>query len=142
MKKAILIALMGVLFSTAYAQVDPAFTAKMINVVNTAEAYYHNQTPDNLQAALNAIKEFYPLTKSQFDNKLSAMVGSQTEMAKFSTPISFAVCVGQAASQLWFCYWLTLPQDPQDIPPSAPSVPNQCATAYAQAVAQCAVAHL
>lgn len=141
MKK--LLILLSLSFSlAAYSQADPAFTAKMINAVNASVAYSQNKTPATLTSAVNAVIDFYPLTKSQFENKLSDMMGSPTEMAKFSTPITFVACVGQAATELWFCYWLSLPQDPQDIPPAPPSAPQQCATAYAQAVGQCAVIHL
>lgn len=147
MKK--LLILLSLSFSlAASAQADQTFTAKMINAVNTAEAYYYNQTPANLQAASNAVAAFYPISATQFNSKLSAMLSSPVEMARFTGPISFIQCLASAAGQFNSCVNAAnpIPYDPnhetQHIPADPPVVPPACTNAYQSAIIQCAINHL
>lgn len=123
------------------AQADPAFTSKCVTAVNTAKAYYLNQTQANLDAAVNAAFAFYPMSNAQFSSKLSAMLNSPTEMAKFSSPVSFVQCLGSAAWQYNSCINAYV-QQTGDIPPAPFDPSTPCYTPYQNAIIQCAVTHL
>lgn len=140
MKKIILLSTFLVSIIIAEAQVDPAFTNMLVNIANTAKAYYLSQTPANLQSAIDAVYALQPIANSEFASKLSSMLGSNTEMGKFSTPVSFVQCLGVAAGQHTACVNAYVEQT-GDIPPGPP-YPLHCYDSYQSAIIQCAITHL
>lgn len=136
MKKLLILFLIAISLN-AQSQVDAAFTAKFINVANTAKEYYlasEGDKPEKLELAIEAVNAFRPITSSHFSSKLYSMLNSPAEMAKIAGPVGFINCIAGAANTYTMC-WNNL----VDIPPP-PS--NPCTNAYQYSIIQCGVTHL
>ena len=143
MKKIIVSIFASIAFLSVKAQVDPAFTAKMVNISNAVKSWYENGQPSSgslFDAVGSSVAALYPISNATFNTKLQAMLGSSTEMAKFSNPIAFVQCLGTAAGQQVACVNAYVEQT-GDFPPSNQDPPH-CYTAFQNAIVQCAITHL
>lgn len=103
MKKITMFLICALVGITSYSQADPAFTEKIVNVINTAKDYYlasEGDKPGKLELAYQAINAVRPITDAQLSSKLLAMQGSSEEMAKIPGPLGFALCILNAGS--WY----------------------------------------
>lgn len=133
--------LIAIAFSlSASAQVDPAFTAKMIDVVNAAKDYAlasEANKPTAFEVLHESFRAIWPMTNAQFSSKTQSMLNSPEEMAKFSTPLGFIQCVASAAVEYYTCINRPVPEWP-----TPANSPTQCNSVFTVLVYQCAVNHL
>lgn len=149
MKKVFLLASITVSFLTAVrAQVDPAFTDKVVMLINTAKEYYEADEidkPTKLEKAYQAVWAFRIYTEVQYASKLSAMLNSPTEMAKLSGPIGFAQCLGVAAQNYVYCINHNAPFYPApggSGDESGWTDYGPCNNTYANSIVACGIIHL
>lgn len=131
---------LAVLFSflSANSQADPAFTDKMIVVVDKTKEYYEASEIDKPAAydkLLLSMRSFRSMTGPTFQAKVIAMLNSPTQMARFSIP-NFAGCLASAANNFNQCMNPVYTNGTADIPPA------NCNTTFQYQIVQCALTHL
>lgn len=96
---------------TSYSQADTLFTAKFKSFTDAGKEHYlaaEVGKPAKAVLFIESINAFYPITKTQFIVKFSAMINDPTELAKLKDPIGLIQCMSQVYIDYNTChswYW-------------------------------------